>query len=364
MIRIFPKIVVACLFAATLPGIAQAKPMDANAAAQLVRSKMQGWTKSGKLIGGAAVLYMDGNAQIITAGRKDIKGEAPDAHTLFAIGSITKVFTAAMLAKLVNEGKVKLSEPVDKFLPSYTHLRRDVKGKLTFERLATFTASLPDGAPARIKTAKEYFGKYLSKWRPRWPIGSKDKYSDQSYEILAYLVPRVAGTDYLHMLSSLITGPLDMPDTLPVAVANPDQNRAISYQRNGKKFPYKRVSWDGVGYLYSTPADMQNFLEACLGVRPGTNTLQKALQTSWRPYFRMKAGVSQGFAWVIRHVKTHRGAQVLILKNGGVGGFFAYIVFDQTNKSGIVFMTNRNSKTSPHVSSLIEGLANRVLTGR
>lgn len=364
MIGIFPKIIVACLLAAAIPGLAQAKPMNANTAAQLVRGKMQGWSKSGKLIGGVAVLYLDGKAQIVTAGRRDVKGEAPDAQTLFAIGSITKVFTAAMLAKLINEGKVKLSEPVDKFLPSYTHLRPGVKGKLTFERLATFTASLPDGTPVRIKTAREYFGKYLSDWRPRWRIGSKDKYSDQSYEILAYLVPRIAGTDYVRMLSSLVTGPLDMPDTLPVVIENPDHNRAVSYERNGKKFPYKRVSWDGVGYLYSTPANMQNFLEACLGVKPGTNTLQNALRTSWRPYFRMNPRSSQGFAWVVRRVKGAGGTQTLIAKNGGVGGFFAFIVFDRANKSGVVFLTNRNSKTSPHVSSLIERLATRVLTGR
>lgn len=356
------KAAAAVFLAGLLPVLAQAAPVPGDASIETVRSAMQAMVGKGQIIGGAAAVYKGGRSQIITVGRKDLKGEAPDENTLFSIGSITKVFTAAMLAKVIDEGKIRLDEPVDKYLPEYTHLRPEVKGKITFERLATFTASLPDGAPRKIKTAREYFGTYLSKWRPRWPIGSRDKYSDQSYEILAYVVPRIAGTDYPHMLSEFITGPLGMTNTLPIAVSNPDANRAYGYGSDGRKSTYHRDSWDGVGYLFSTPADMLSLVEGCLGVKPGSEALQRAFQLSRKPYFRMNAKSSQGFAWVVHHVNagaTHE----LVSKNGAVAGFNALIVLDPENKSGIVFMVNRDAKRSRHAPRFY-GLAERVLTGR
>lgn len=356
------KAVAMVFLAGLLPALAQAAAAPADASIETVRAAMQAMVQRGQIIGGAAALYKDGKAQIVTVGRKDLEGEAPDGNTLFSIGSITKVFTAAMLAKLIDEGKVRLDEPVDKYLPAYTHLRPAAKGRLTFERLATFTAGLPDGTPARIKTAREYFGNYLSKWQPPRRSRLRDKYSDQSYEILAYVVPRIAGTDYPHMLSDFITGPLGMADTLPVAVSNPDTNRAYGYGAHGAKSAYRRDSWDGVGYLFSTPADMLNLVEGCLGVKPGSEALQRAFQLSWKPYFRMKNGSSQGFAWVIHHVNagaTHE----LLSKNGAVAGFNALIVLDPETKSGIVFMVNRDAKRSRHAPRFY-GLAERILTGR
>lgn len=358
----FFKVAMSALLIGLLPALSQAAPTQPDASAAMVRNALQAMVKKGEIIGGAAALYKDGKSQIVTVGRKDIKGDAPDENTLFSIGSITKVFTAAMLARLINEGKVKLDEPVDKYLPSYTHLRSGVKGKLTFERLATFTASLPDGTPPKIKTAKQYFGSYLSKWSPRWPIGSKDKYSDQSYEILAYVVPRIGRTDYRHMLSDLITGPLGMSDTLPITASNPDTNRAYGYGSNGKKSSYHRDSWDGVGFLFSTPANMLSLLEACLGAKTGGAGLQQALELSWKPYFRMSSSSSQGFAWVIHHVKAGETHE-LISKNGATAGFNALIVLDRDNKSGIVFMVNRDAKKSKHAPGFF-GLARKVLTGR
>ncbi|MDN5864643.1 MAG: beta-lactamase family protein [Gammaproteobacteria bacterium] len=358
------KVIIGFLLCGAVPMLAQGKPMDADAAVHLVSSEMQSWVMSGKIMGGAAILYLDGNARILMAGHKVRGGAAPDARTMFSIGSITKVFTAAMLADLINSGKVKPSDPVDRYLPRYTHLRPKVRGKLTFERLATFTASLPDGTPARIKTPRRYFGKYLSHWRPRWPIGSKDKYSDQSYEILAYIVPRIAGTNYSNLLSDLITGPLDMPDTLPVVAIKPDKDRAESYSARGQPFRYHRDSWNGVGFLFSTPADMQNFLQACLGVKSGSARLQSALQLTWRPSFRMRTGAAQGYAWVVRTVETQSGTQTLISKNGATGGFFAFIIFDRENQAGVVFMTNRDQARSKHVGAIVERLGRHVLTGQ
>ncbi|MGH8225954.1 MAG: serine hydrolase domain-containing protein [Gammaproteobacteria bacterium] len=356
------------LCALSIPVFAQAAPkgagVNAGAPAQIVREKMEGWVKDGKALGAAAALYIDGRAEVISVGRrsKDKDAAAVDAHTLYSIGSITKVFTATMLAHLINEGKLKPTEAVDKYLPSYTHLRPAVRGKLTFERLATFTASLPDGAPAKIKTAEQYFGKYLSHWRPRWPIGSRDKYSDQSYEILAYLVPRIAKTDYPAMLSSLITKPLDMPDTLSIHSSNPDKDRAEGYNARGEKFSFHKDSWNGVGFLMSTPTDMLNFLQACVGAKPGSDELQRALKLTWRPYFKINNSSEQGFAWVVHSVSTAHGKRTLISKNGAIGGYFALMVFDPEAKSGVVFLTSRDSQKSKHPPQAF-ALAKRILTG-
>lgn len=68
-------------------------------------------------------------------------------NTIFAIGSITKVFTTILLADTVQEDVIKLNDPVDKYLPSIIKVPQYNGHRITFEDLATHTSALPENPP-------------------------------------------------------------------------------------------------------------------------------------------------------------------------------------------------------------------------
>ena len=68
-------------------------------------------------------------------------------NSIFAIGFITKVFTTILLADAVQDGIIKLNDPVDKYLPSTIKVPRYNGHRITFEDLATHTSALPENPP-------------------------------------------------------------------------------------------------------------------------------------------------------------------------------------------------------------------------
>ena len=343
--------------------LAALPPGNAGSGEALVRQGMKGMVQRGEIIGGVAGIYQDGQTKFVAVGKKFTSDSAaPDANTVYEIGSITKVFTSAFLAKAVVENKIKLKDSIDSHLPSYTHLRPEVQGKITFERLATFTASLPRKQPPRFKTAREVLGQFLSHWTPRAPIGSVDKYSNLSYEMLAYLTPQIEHTTYDHLLNDFICNPLGMTHTHPDTEISSETNRAYGVTKSGQKTSYTRASWDGVPFITSTAADMEKFLEACLGVTPGSPKLQQALALASKPYFPMAHGNQQGLAWVVHSVSAPGGTVTLISKDGIADGQHSLIVFDPQAKSGVVFLTNRDDSKQGKEPPLFP-LARHLLTG-
>jgi beta-lactamase class C len=241
----------------------------------MARREMGAWVQNGIIIGGVAAIYQNGHTNFVSVGRKFSDDPTPpDADTVYEIGSITKVFTSTFLAKAVDDGKIGLKDPIDSHLPSYAHLPPEVKGKITFEGLGTFTAGLPRKQPPRFKTAQEVLGQFLSHWTPRTPIGSADKYSNLSYEMLAFLTPQIEHTTYDHLLANFICDPLGMTHTHPDNEISGETNRAYGVDQAGHKTAYTRASWDGVAFITSTASDMAKFLQACLGVTPGSPKLQ------------------------------------------------------------------------------------------
>lgn len=67
-----------------------------------------------------------------------------DQNTIFAIGSNTKVFTTILLAEMVEDGLIKLNDPIDKYLPSNVTISQYKGHKITIEDLATHTSGLPE----------------------------------------------------------------------------------------------------------------------------------------------------------------------------------------------------------------------------
>ena len=151
-------------------------------------------------------------------------GAGVGGGTLFELGSITKVFTALILADMVNRGEVSLDDPAARYLPPGHRMPQRDGRPITLRDLATHRSGLPrmaddmrsigdpDGPFADYTEARLLA--FLDRYRLSREPGSQWEYSNLGMGLLGYLLARAAGTDYETLLRARITGPLGMTDTL------------------------------------------------------------------------------------------------------------------------------------------------------
>ena len=180
---------------------------------------------------------------------KDI---AADTNTIYRIGSITKTFTATILMQLVEERKVKLDEPVEKYVPEIKSLKGySDKTIITLRQLASHTSGLkrePDMPGASLGPVDQWESKLLSsipytsfKSSP----GTCYQYSNLGYALLGLTLERASGVPYIQMVQQRIFTPLHMDNTFFLMPENKMAELAegiVNFKKNLrdkiKKSPY------------------------------------------------------------------------------------------------------------------------------
>ena len=163
--------------------------------------------------------------------------EPMTADTIFDVASLTKaVATAPSVMILVEEGKIRLSDPVVRYIPEFGAGGGD-RERVTVEQLLTHRAGFPPDDPLDIYTGtpEEIFARKYARPLAR-PPGAEFVYSDVGYEVLGELVRRVSGEGLDAFASRRIFRPLGMKDTgfLPLAHGIPASRIAPTEERNGK----------------------------------------------------------------------------------------------------------------------------------
>lgn len=148
------------------------------------------------------------------AGR-DQRLESPlpvNNDTIFDIASLTKLFTASAVMKLVEDGAVDVNAPVAQYLPEFA---ANGKEGITVKHLLTHTGGLPDGVgrPAASDGPQELLQRAFRS-RPLFPPDTRRLYSDIDFMVLGALVQRVSSTRLDEFIAGEITGPLGMADTM------------------------------------------------------------------------------------------------------------------------------------------------------
>ena len=277
----------------------------------------------------------------------DDRPDPPDEHTIFEIGSITKVFTATLLADLAREGLVALDDPVQRHLPDGVEL--PVRGRpITLTDLATHTSGLPrlpkgvlwhairESSNPYANFTVDQLNAAIPRTKPRRPPGKKIRYSNYGAGLLGHVLALRAGMSYEELVAKRITEPLRMTDTL-IAVPEEKLDRfAQGHSRRGR-----RVSnWDlpalaGAGALRSTVADILRFLAAQLGDAP--EPLNEAIRTTHEPRSR-RGALGIGLGWFMLPVRD-RPYEVL-WHDGGTGGFRSVAGFVADVDTAIVVLAN------------------------
>ena len=270
-------------------------------------------------------------------------GKAPDAGTSFQIGSITKTFTATLLAEAVSKGVVTLDTPVANLLPDFKLPSRSGK-QITLGELATQFSGLPR-LPGNLKPAddrdpyadygakqlRDFLGVYTL---PRDP-GDKYEYSNLGFGLLGYALAQRANVSYAVLLKSEILQPLGMSSSSATLDEPLNSNWAMGHDEQGKTSkPWRFDALAGCGAINSTAADMLRYLEANMG--RDTGMLRDAMQLAQQPRRDIGSNERIGLAWMTRHDKDGD----VVWHNGMTGGYASFIGFTVNRQHGVVILAN------------------------
>ncbi len=196
------------------------------------------------------------------AGRPDC-----NQNSLFAIGSITKVFTGIALTDAIRRDLVEYNAPVSQYLDDVTI--PEFEGQpIYFSHLAQHTSGLPRSWESDLSDADhpaggdDQFTEYLASVRLKWAPGERHLYSNVGYGLLGWVLARVNGVDYESMIRSRVMRPAGMRES--AVWLNDSQRQNLI----GKPFNVERTDVDaGNGALYSSVADLTAFARSLLESR-------------------------------------------------------------------------------------------------
>jgi len=283
---------------------------------------------------------MDGDkSEVVAFGQLD-GGKAADGDTVYEIGSITKTFTATLLANAVLSGRLALDTPVGQLLPDFTIPSRGTK-EITLGDIATQHSGLPrlppDFMPADPENPYADYDaaklkKSLADYKlPRDP-GAAYEYSNLGFGLLGFALAQSAHLSYGELVDREILKPLGMTMS---GIALTDAMRAhLAPGHDDQGKPAK--NWDldalaGAGAIRSSANDMLRYLRANMGI--DSSPLSPAMTLAQQPRADMAKTMRVGLAWIT----TDRG---IVWHNGGTGGYHAFIGFSGDRRLGVVVLSD------------------------
>jgi len=277
---------------------------------------------------------------------------------VFEIGSITKVFTATLLANYAIAGTLDLEDPVNNYLPFKMHNNIQI----TFKELANHTSGLPRNPSnlpfsAILNTENPYknysedkLENYLTRNAKVSDISTKSfSYSNLGFGLLGYTLSKIENKSYNDLLNELIFSKYGMRNSSAIR-ADLESKLVFSFSKNGSKTPnWDFASMESAGAVLSTTEDLSKFVIAQF------DELNLELALTREIAFDINENRSMGLGWFIS--KTESG-DILYRHIGITAGYKSAMAFNITNKTGIVILSNVSgfSKRTENIETLCSEL--------
>ncbi|SFT26112.1 serine hydrolase domain-containing protein [Mucilaginibacter polytrichastri] len=322
-----------------------------NAVISLIGNQINSDLQKDNLHGSISVAILK-NDRVIWAGafgHSQMEKDVPaDTNNIYRIGSITKVFTATLLMQMVEEGKIKLDDPVENYLPEIKNLKDyDKYSKITFRQLASHTAGLkrePELRGADVGPLDQWEQKVLaciSKTSYNSKPGEQFLYSNIGFAMLGLAISRAAGVPYMQMVQQRILDPLHMTDTY-FALTDDKLSRLAQGMSNGNggvniDLPARELKGRGYrvpnGGIYSTPRDLAKFAMSLTG------KLALLSAKSWKQMQEVPPGGEKyGLGLML-----YKSADLDVIgHNGSVPGYTSEMGIDQPSGYAVILMRNYN----------------------
>ncbi len=342
-----------------LAGAAVAAASDIDPAA--VRARVAELLKARGLVGLSVAVVENGTTALAEGfGAKNIaSGEPVAPDTMFAIGSITKQFTAACVLLLAEDGKLAVTDKVAKYYPNLTRA-----ADITLLDLMNHVSGYPDYYPldfvdrpmATPISAEALIHRFATKPLDFEP-GTRYSYSNTGYIILGEIVARVSGMPFGEFLEQRILKPLGMTRT----VFEPEGGApglARGYRTFALSGPEPAVpegrGWTGAaGGLYSTASDLVKWDLALLGGRVLKPESLK-LMTSPRT---LKDGSISNYGCGLRI--GHPDGRLVLSHSGATAGFTGQNAILPESRSAVVIVVNFDA---PQVSEVYRPVIRALLS--
>ena len=292
-------------------------------------------------------------------------GPAPDATTLFEIGSVTKVFTGVLLADMHLLGEVSLDDPLSRHLPDPRPAWRHREP--TLRELATHRSGLPNTPrPLRRRelahalgwreadpwadVSGEDYRRLVARESPRRAPGTGFRYSSMAVGLLGDALARRAGRSYEELLTERVLRPLGMTSTWVTVPAEHAHRLLGGHSPRGRPRPPLRDLLPAGGSLRSDAADMTRFLAACLA--PPDGPVGAALRLAQQPHVRVRARFHIGLCWLL---STYRRDLQVVWHNGGTWGFTSFAGFAPGRGAAAVVLSDTARGVDRTGLRLLEG---------
>lgn len=288
-------------------------------------------SKDRKLIYTTAVGFIDRANKVVA-----------NENTKYRIGSISKTFTAVLILKSVEDGKLKLTQTIDMYFPSLKNGSKISISDLLYHRsgIHNFTDS-PDYLTwnTQPKSEAEMIS-IIAKPESDFEPGSKSAYSNSNYVLLSYILTKIYNQPYAAILNSQIVNPLKLTNTHFGEKINVKNNEAYSYRFT--------TSWSlesetdmsipmGAGSIISTPADIVLFMEALFNNELISEASLEQMKTLKDRYgmglFQFPFHESRGFG-----------------HTGGIDGFSSVFTYFPETKLAYALVSNGSNFNTNNIS--------------
>lgn len=316
-------------------GVAAQAP-DPLAAAAL--EPVANWYLTAPIVGMTIAVARPGEPPLIAAwGHLDEARSVPAAPgTVYEIGSITKTFTAALVLRRVDQGRISLEDPASRWLPEL----RQAGPHVTIRHLLAHTSGLASD-PVFEDLSRPVPANHLLRALRERPVefepGARFRYNNNGYALLGLILEREAGLPYRAQLQQELLGPLGLENTEPCEFEDPDRPTGFdhAYRTAPRPVPHPRHHPDAsgpAGLLCSTAGDLLRWQAALMGgavLAPATLARMIEAQTladgSATPY-------GLGIYVDADGERLHHG--------GAVSGFITQMAWRPRDRMGVVVLTN------------------------
>lgn len=296
-------------------------------------------------------------------GQRGLDQSAPvDEHTLFAIGSISKSFTATSLGLLVDEGRLAWDDPVHKYLPDFQMFDPYVTREITIRDLLTHRSGLAEVSGGTIWYGSTHdraeVVKRIRHLKPVSSFRSQFAYQNIMYLVAGQLIPAVTDLDWDTFVQQRLFKPLSMSDSVTSITAFTPQAKVvtphITVDNQARVVAHR--NYDNVGpaaSIYCSVVDLAQYVrmhvrQGCYADQPLLNPATAREMTTPQMVIPIRSNppalaaltpefYTYGFGWFIR---SYRGRKV-VTHSGGVDGLVALVTLVPEEDLGIVALINQ-----------------------
>jgi CubicO group peptidase (beta-lactamase class C family) len=355
-------VVALCLAGVSVPA-RQASVPDFSGLEAVIRKELQETQTPG-----AAIAVVMGDRVVYTRGFGIANGETGELvrpEMLFRLGSTTKMFTAASVILLAEQGKLTLTEPIG------THIRglTPKLAALTAQQLLSHTSGILDEAPMFGSHDDAAMSAEVARWtdtRFFAEPGQIYSYSNPGYWLAGLLAETVGGKPFADQVATTIFEPLGMSRSTFRPTLAMTYPLAQGHELFGGRLQIIRpaannaASWPA-GSIFSNVIDLSRWMMAFLneGVIDGEQRLPASLFRALVTPQATIPGVAAKYGYGIR-TETWRGLD-LVEHTGSRAGYGSYIRMIPSRKMGVVVLANRTGVTLPRTTqAAIEAALGRL----